>query len=146
MIVLPVKHLADGQLDPVMTGIWGMVGPAHCLFQVVRGPVINGPANQHQPEPLSQCFFICLFNAVFSHSLDGKLKPKIAQQKDWDRMNRIKSGYLKLTNAMKKLKKEDLEKIYQNSLKTNISKKNIPSKQVKVQRIAPGVSGVKGNL
>jgi hypothetical protein len=80
------------------------------------------------------------FHNEFSHALSGDLKPGQAQQKDWDRMNRIKSGYLNAVNAMKKLTPKDLELINRKYSQPKQKEK----KEVKVQRVAPGVSGLKG--
>jgi hypothetical protein len=100
----------------------------------------------HKEEQLTHIFDMLtspkkrdLFNSLFSHGSSGELSPKEAQQKDWDRMNRVKKGYLNLVNSMKNLDKEQLESIYQQSLKKPVK----PKKEVKIQRIAPGVSGVK---
>jgi len=78
-----------------------------------------------------------IFNALYSHSKGGKLKPDVAQQKDWDRMNRIKQSYLNAQKEMEGLTSDGLNDIH------NKARKPKKRKEVQIQRIAPGVSGTK---
>jgi len=77
------------------------------------------------------------FHKQSSHANSGELPSKEAIQKDWDRMNRLKSGYLSVVKAMKSLDSKQLEDIYKKSQKKQ------PRKKVEVERVAPGVSGIK---
>jgi hypothetical protein len=64
MICIPVENLSNRKLDAIMPGIGGMVRPYQCLFQVVRGFVIELPAKGHQVIPVAECFLISGFNVI----------------------------------------------------------------------------------
>jgi hypothetical protein len=81
------------------------------------------------------------FHSKFSHILSEDLKPIEAQKKDDERMKRIKNSYLKAYKAMKKLTPGQLEAI--NHI---YNRKKIKNNEVKVQKIPPGLSGIKRNL
>lgn len=65
MIFLLIEQLSNGQLYAIMSGIWGVVGPAESLFEVIRRLVIELPAQGHEVIPFLKGLFIGGLDAVY---------------------------------------------------------------------------------
>jgi len=75
MVFALLERLANGQLNPVMTGIGPMVRPANGLLQIIGRLLIYGPAHRHQPVPVRKRLlgglldrinlgYFCIFHCV----------------------------------------------------------------------------------